>query len=269
MGLLILYYVYKWMTVPWSYYEEARTRRTVHQNTVRRQHHHHQQQQQQERYRELTKELQHHERVGLMWVLLSPCIVAYSLRFSSYLLTNHDRYMGYFNVTIFLLAALIRPCGRLLSLFQDRMQELQSALKDNEREIDVLQKRVDHMDRQMDELHDALVAKTEVIKITTDIRPLLKRTQKVARRVDREDWFDRPAFEDRYMALSKRVNELNHLILYRIEQDQVHTSQRTIVTLMLLPAKILVWIVQYARSYLPFQPHHSTSSPSVASCSPC
>ncbi|KAI9494414.1 hypothetical protein BDB00DRAFT_762056 [Zychaea mexicana] len=252
LSLLTLYYVYKWMTVPWSYFEGARARRIIHQNATS--------------HRttasplsldpkriQLGQELRHEERVGLFWVLLSPFIVAYSLRFTRYFLTNHERYMGYFNLFIFVLAAMIKPSEYALSLLCDRTQELQTCLGPDERITDVLHSRVDRMHKEMNDFYGELITKKDVNEIATELDPAVKKLAKAAKRVERKEAKFKEWSEERFSAIDGKVNGLDQVILYRIEQDQLQSSQRTLVALMFLPVNIALWAAKGMIGWLPIQ----------------
>ncbi|KAG1181121.1 hypothetical protein G6F62_013798 [Rhizopus arrhizus] len=53
LTVLVLYYVYKWITVPWTYYESARSRRLSNQSNMEK------------KKLALEQELKHHELIGL------------------------------------------------------------------------------------------------------------------------------------------------------------------------------------------------------------
>lgn len=148
--------------VPWENYEAARRRRIIHQSasTFRpsRQH-------------EFTAgELRHHEHVNLAWVIASPFIVAYTLRFSRYFLTNHERYLGYFQVSLFVLGALVRPLHHATQLLQEKAEALQSDAQDYASGLNhdapatvgALQDRMDQMLAEIEELYDELATKKDV-----------------------------------------------------------------------------------------------------------
>ncbi|KAI8139355.1 hypothetical protein BJV82DRAFT_626946 [Fennellomyces sp. T-0311] len=255
MSLLFLYYVYKWMTVPWSYFEGARARRIIHQNASAHRN--------DAKRIELGEKLRHEERVGLFWVMLSPFIVAYSLRFGRYFLTNHERYMNYFNIIIFVLAAMVKPCEHALSLLCDRTQELQDDLGPDERIADVLQSRVDRMYKEINDLYGELATKKDVGEIASEFSPAIEKIAKAAKRMERKEAKFKEWSEERFSVIDDKVDDLDQLILYRIEQDQRQSSQRTLVTLMFLPVNIGLWAAKNMTGWLPIQvPLLSSALPS-------
>ena len=116
----------------------------------------------------LGQELRREERVGLFWVFISPFIAAYSLRFTRYFLTNHERYMGYFNIFIFVLAAMIKPSEHALSLLRDRTQELQNHLGRDEQLTDMLHSRADQMHKEISYLYGELATKKDIGRVNNN-----------------------------------------------------------------------------------------------------
>lgn len=169
MVLLVLYYVYKWITgtthlfhslivthlyvmlVPWSYYESARARRT---NTTKRK-------------ESVEQELRRHELMGLIWVILSPAIAGYTLQYSRYILSNHDKYMSTFNVTVFVLAASIKPLIHIIALLTERTLFLQSEVHADETEIQVLAKKLEIIQEELDGLRKAYATKRDLGQVST------------------------------------------------------------------------------------------------------
>ncbi|KAI7853990.1 hypothetical protein BDC45DRAFT_441349 [Circinella umbellata] len=246
LSLLMLYYVYKWMTVPWSYFEGARARRIIHDNASARVF-------VDSKRIKLGQELRHEERVGLFWVFISPFIVAYSLRFTRYFLTNYECYMGYFNILIFVLAAMIKPSEHALSLLCDRTQELQSYLGRDERLTDVLCSRADQMHKEINYLYGQLATKKDVGKVTAGLEPAIEKIVKSAKRMENRELKFKKWTEERLFAIDDKVDELDELILYRIEQDKRKSSQRTLVALMFLPVNIALWAAKGMTGWLPIQ----------------
>ena len=160
-------------TVPWSYYESARSRRMIHQYAA---HKHHQQQHQHmdskrkeyamKRKASVEEELRRHELIGLAWVIMSPAIAGYTLQYSRYFLSNYEKYMSTFNVTVFVLAATLKPLVHVMALLRERTLFLQSEMQVDETEIEVLQKKIEMMEDEMDGLRKAFATKRDLGQVT-------------------------------------------------------------------------------------------------------
>lgn len=162
--------------MPWSYYESARSRRMIHQYAAHNPRHQHQQQQEEEEegpdgkrkeYASLRKasvkeELRRHELIGLTWVVMSPAIAGYTLQYSRYFLSNYDKYMSTFNVTVFVLAATLKPLFHVMALLRERTLFLQSEIQVDESEMKLLQRKMEMMEVELDGLRKAFVTKRDL-----------------------------------------------------------------------------------------------------------
>ncbi|KAG0194044.1 hypothetical protein DFQ28_001845 [Apophysomyces sp. BC1034] len=158
--LLILYYVYKWLTVPWAYYESARSRRILHQNTSQLDDK--KQLAEYERRQVMAQELRRHELVGLLWVVISPAVAGYTLQYSRYFLNNYERYMSSFNVVVFVLAASIKPLAHVMTLLRERTLHLQSELQVTDGQVQLLQDKLDLMEDELQNLRKAFATKKDL-----------------------------------------------------------------------------------------------------------
>lgn len=164
----ITHNTHDYSAVPWSYYESARSRRMIHQYAA----HKHQQQQQHmdskrkeyalKRKASVEEELRRHELIGLAWVIMSPAIAGYTLQYSRYFLSNYEKYMSTFNVTVFVLAATLKPLVHVMALLRERTLFLQSEMQVDETEIEVLQKKIEMMEDEMDGLRKAFATKRDL-----------------------------------------------------------------------------------------------------------
>lgn len=269
MLLLILYYVYKWLTVPWSYYESARSRRIIHQNSEKAYKANgddKRMEQEHQRRQLITAELRRHELAGLIWVVLSPAIAGYSLRYSRYLLSNVDRYISGFNVTVFILAASIKPLSHIISLLHERTLFLQSEAAISESQIHVLQTKLDLLEKELFGLRKAFATKKDLGQVVSeDINPTLQHLAKALKRFEKRDVALRTWSEEQFTSLDLKVREFDQYILYRIEQDQRQQAHGMVVSLILLPLNISLWVAKRMTHLLPIQQkgkHLLTTTPS-------
>ncbi|KAI9029777.1 hypothetical protein CLU79DRAFT_736006 [Phycomyces nitens] len=253
MILLILYYVYKWITVPWSYYESARSRRMIHQNATsyadplddRKRG------TEFERRRQLAYELRRHELMGLMWVIASPALAGYTLQYSRYFLSNYDKYVSSFNVTVFVFAASLKPLAHVMLLLRERTLYLQSEMQVQESETQRLQRKLDIMEEELIGLRKAFATKKDLGQATEGLGPTLEQLTKAMRRCEKKETALRACYDERFTAVDKKVREFDQFICYRIEQDQRKSTQRAVATLLFLPLNITFWVAKRMTRLLP------------------
>ncbi|PHZ09371.1 uncharacterized protein RHIMIDRAFT_263710 [Rhizopus microsporus ATCC 52813] len=228
--LLILYYVYKWITVPWTYYESARSRRISQANKT-----------------ELEQELRKHELMGLAWVILSPLMAGYTLYYSRRFLNNHDKYMSSFNITVFVLAASVKPLVHVMALLRERTLFLQNEVSINESELDRLQKKLDIMEEELYDLRRAFATKKDLGQVTNGIAPNIQQLAKAMKRIEKRDLEFRLWSEEKIMAIDKKVQDIDQYICYTLEQR----PRRFIMTCMFFPLNLTFWAMKRMTNLLP------------------
>jgi hypothetical protein len=140
--------------VPWSYYESARSRRIIHQYSNKSF--------ASKRKEFVEEELRRHELIGLIWVVMSPAIAGYTLQYSRYFLSNYDKYMSTFNVTVFVLAATLKPLIHVMALLRERTLFLQSEMQIDETQMETLQKKLELMQEELEGLRKAYATKRDL-----------------------------------------------------------------------------------------------------------
>ncbi|KAI9021690.1 hypothetical protein CLU79DRAFT_752816 [Phycomyces nitens] len=260
--LLILYYVYSWVTVPWTYYEGARSRRMIHENAV----HSSTNPTESDRRAAIADELHRHEILGLIWVLVSPAIAGYTLQYSRYFLHHYERYINSFNVAVFVLAASIKPLSHVMNLLKERTVYLQSEIQVTESHVDALQKKLNIMEEELYGLRRAFVTKKDLGQVTKEINPTIHQLAKSIRRFERKESAMRQWSEECFESINSKVREFDDFICYRIEQDQ-RSSHGIFVSLVLLPLNIIFWVAKRMTGIFPI-PRSLLSYPKKTTCPP-
>ncbi|KAI8991129.1 hypothetical protein BDF20DRAFT_842831 [Mycotypha africana] len=254
MVLLVLYYVYMWITVPWSYYEGARSRRISHY-----QHRGHEiddayddenvrAARLSQRKRMVQEELRRHELLGLLWVIVSPAIAAYTLQYSRYVLTNHEKYMSSFNIKVFVIGASIKPLIHVMALLRERTLFLQSEMQVDETDLELLQKKMELLKDELDVLKKAMATKKDLGQVTQNITPSIQQLSKAFKNFEKKESQLKTWSEDRFTEVNKKFQDVDQFICYSVEQEQ----RRSIVaTLMFLPIHIVFWTLKRASALLP------------------
>jgi hypothetical protein len=110
----------------------------------------------------IEDELRRHELTGLAWVLVSPAIAGFSLQYSRFLFSNYDKYMSSFNVTVFVLAASVRPLIHVIDLLRERTALLQSEITINETEMEQLSTKLYHLEGELHNLRASFATKRDL-----------------------------------------------------------------------------------------------------------
>ncbi|KAG0786440.1 hypothetical protein G6F62_008336 [Rhizopus arrhizus] len=207
-----------------------------------------------EKQQKIHAELRRHELAALIWIVLSPLIAGYTLQYSRYLLCNVDRYISAFNITVFILAASIKPLSQVMLLLQERTVYLQNEVNFDEGEVVMLQNRLNSLEKEFEMLRRAYVTKKDLGQITEDINPTIHRLAKAIQRFEKRDNALRSWSQEQFIAIDQKVKEFDQYICYRIEQDQRQQAHGVVVSLILLPLNIFLWVAKCMSFWLPV-PH--------------
>lgn len=206
----------------------------------------------------ITAELRRHELAGLVWVIFSPIIAGYTLQYSRLLLSNVDKYISAFNVTVFTLAASIKPLSHVIVLLQERTLFLQSEALITETQVQLLQSRLDLVEKELFGLRKAYATKKDLGQMTEEINPTLHQLAKTLKRFEKRDMTMRSWTEEQFTAIDLKVREFDQYICYRIEQDQRQQAHGMVVSLILLPLNISLWAAKRITLLLPV--HHNSAN---------
>ncbi|KAI8358561.1 hypothetical protein BD560DRAFT_484270 [Blakeslea trispora] len=258
MLLLILFYVYKWMTVPWSYYDSAKSRHMLYQHSPMKKDCL-MSEREKEKNQAIQKELHRHELVGLAWVILSPLIAGYTLHSSRYFLSNFDHYISSFNIGIFILAASIKPVTHVMTLLQERTLFLQSESQIAESQIDLLENKIDILEKQVYWLRRQASKKHGDHNNNHTLHHLTK----AFNRAEKRDIALRSCMQEQLDEMDSKVREFSQKIGIQLEPQQQHKFKKnkkalyeyfawhTVVHLFLLPLHVSLWIVRHTLWFLP------------------
>lgn len=203
----------------------------------------------------ITAELRRHELAGLLWVMFSPVIAGCTLQYSRYLLSNVDRYISSFNVTVFILAASIKPLSHVIMLLQERTLFLQSEALISESKVEALETKMDLLEKELYGLRKAYATKKDLGQVVTDdINPSLQQIAKALKRFEKRDIALKTWSEEQFNSIDHKVREFDQYICYRIEQDQRQQAHGMVISLILLPLNISLWVAKRMTLLLPV--HH-------------
>ena len=105
-------------------------------------------------------------------------------------------------------------------------------------------------------------------QVTDGLNPTIQQLSKTLRRFEKKESVLRSWSEDRFSSLENKVREFDQFICYRIEQDQRQSAHGMVVTLVLLPLNITLWVAKRMTGLLPVPRallgHASTTAKSTA-----
>ncbi|CAG8558122.1 14662_t:CDS:10 [Funneliformis caledonium] len=237
--LLIAFYLYNIIKVPWELYYAARSRRVVNENLTDQA----DDPAQEELRNKASKELRRQELWALLLVIVSPIIGGYALHCAKLYLTDYDKYISHFNIILFVFAAGIRPLMHITSLAKNRTLYLQEQVHYPSTEVELLKRRVQHLEYEFSQLRRGFATKKDVINVRDGFEPTLSQLNKAVRRYEKKEQFLRNYSEERFAYLESKLREYDSFISYKIQEEQATTISRSMTQIILLPFNIAKYFV--------------------------
>lgn len=215
-------------------------------------------------------ELQTHENLALLACFLGPILGAYLLHaIRSQLTRPSEGLVSNFNLTIFVLAAELRPSSHLIGLIQARTLHLQRVVRANTSDIDRvqdekisdLQQRLEETEARITDTISTAEARTvkngtaaEVQSIRTSLQPQLDALNRAVRRYEKRATTQTIQTEARLQDLEARLRDALSLAAVAAERSQrpgiVYAALDWASSLFMLPFQALwsvfIWPVEYA-----------------------
>ncbi|CAG8575483.1 11547_t:CDS:2 [Acaulospora colombiana] len=231
--------------VPWELYYAARSRRVMNDNINNAD------PAQEDQRNHAAKELRRHEKWALLLVIASPIIGGYALHGAKRYLTDYDKYISHFNIVLFVLAAGIRPSMHVISLAKNRTLHLQEQVHYPSTEVELLKRRVQHLEYEFSQLRRGFATKRDVINIKDDFEPTISQLNKAVRRNEKKEQYLRNYSEERFAYLENKLREFDTLITYKLQEEQAASLSRNMMQVMFLPLNITFTMFSYAKYILP------------------
>ncbi|ORX91620.1 hypothetical protein K493DRAFT_409246 [Basidiobolus meristosporus CBS 931.73] len=156
---------------------------------------------------EAEKKLRRQEKLAFSIVVISPILGGYLLLMSRNYLSQFDKYFSQLNITIFILAAGIKPITFLAGLLKKRALMLQEEIHYPVGEIEGLRRRVGLLENELNQLRKAYATKLEVGQIRDRVEPTLLQISTVLQRYDRREQKIRARCEEKLSRLERKLNE--------------------------------------------------------------
>lgn len=87
--------------------------------------------------------------------------------------------------------------------------------------------------------------------MTEGLSPTIEQLAKTLKRFEKKENALRSWSEDRFSVIEQKVSEFDQYICYRVEQEQRQSAHGVVVTLVLLPLNIVLWVAKCMTGLLP------------------
>ncbi|KAI1310568.1 hypothetical protein EDD11_003683 [Mortierella claussenii] len=241
--MLIAFFLYNIIKVPWELYHAARTRRvlltSVSANAApvdpvleqRRQ--------------SAAASLRRQEFISLLLVLASPFLGGYVLQYLKSFFSSYEDYLSALNIELFIIASGIRPLTHLVGLLRSRALHLQEQVHYPDAEVELLKRKVVSIEAELSQLRRAFATKRDVLQVQDSVEPTLHQLTKQIKRHDKKEILLRSYTEERFATIDEKMREYDTILAYRITEEQHRSS------LLFLPINILVAMLGYCTFFLP------------------
>ncbi|CAI2182608.1 12449_t:CDS:2 [Funneliformis geosporum] len=225
--------------VPWELYYAARSRRVVNENLSEQA----EDPTQEQLRNQATRDLRRQEMWALLFVIVSPILGGYALHGAKMYLTDYDKYISHFNIILFVFAAGIRPLMHITNLAKNRTLHLQEQVHYPSTEVELLKRRVQHLEYEFSQLRRGFATKRDVINVRDNFEPTLSQLNKAVRRYEKKEQCLRNYSEERFAYLETKLREYDTFIAYKLQEEQATTISRSMTQIILLPFNIAKYFV--------------------------
>ncbi|CAG8766601.1 12249_t:CDS:1, partial [Cetraspora pellucida] len=200
--------------------------------------------------KQAEKELRLQEMWALLLVVASPIIGGYALHGAKMYLTDYDKYISHFNIMLFVFAAGIRPLMHIANLAKNRTLYLQEQVHYPSTEVELLKRRVQHLEYEFSQLRRGFATKRDVLNVRDGFEPTLSQLNKAVRRYERKEQYLRNYSEERFAYLESKLREFDSIISCKLQEEAISVP-RSMMQFMFLPFNIAFAILGYATYFLP------------------
>jgi len=236
--MLIAFYLYNIIKVPWELYHAARAKRIEYLGQTSDLN--------QDARRSLAaRELRRQEFISLIIVIISPWLGGKALHFGKEYLTDYDKYISNFNINLFVFAAAIRPIMHVISLVKSRAIFLQEQVHYPSTEVELLKRRVQHLEHELSQLRRAFATKRDVMQVKDGMEPALAHLGKTVRRHEKKISTQHGDLEQRFDELDARLRQYETYVAAQLNDQHSMTAvvPRNPVQLMMLPFTIVKYLL--------------------------
>ncbi|KAK3807230.1 MAG: hypothetical protein J3Q66DRAFT_357019 [Benniella sp.] len=241
--LLIAFFLYNIIKVPWELYYAARSRRvllssvTANAGPV--------DPVQEKRRQVAAASLWRQEFLSLVLVLASPFLGGWTLQYLKTFFSSYEDYLSSLNIELFIIASGIRPLMLLVSLLKARALHLQELVHYPDSDVETLKKKIASIEAELNSLRRGFATKRDVIQVQDSVEPTLHQLTKQIKRHDKKENLLRSYTEERFANIDEKLREYDSLLAYRLTEEQHRSS------LLFLPINIILAMVGYCTFFIP------------------
>ncbi|KAM0754746.1 hypothetical protein T439DRAFT_120845 [Meredithblackwellia eburnea MCA 4105] len=206
--LLVCFYLYQLVKVPWTIYRASHARYVLHGSisgqtdgaagatedpiTAARRHYH-------------VQALRRNELLSLLMTMVVPVAGSYLLFYVKYLLSDPDHYINKTTISLFALATSVKPVLHFGKLVKRNSLYHQEGVWYPSTDIHLLRRRMEALERDLSQLTRAFATKDDVRTLRDGVDVPLSQLSRAVRRWDRKEEYLRMSTEERFSLLDQRL----------------------------------------------------------------
>jgi hypothetical protein len=180
--------------------------------------------------RKAMVELGRSELFSLLMTAVTPLTGAYLLYLARGMLSDPDRYINSFTISLFGLATSFKPLLHLAELFKRRSLYYQEVVHYPSTQVHLLQRKIDRMEQDLGLLNRAFATKEEVRLLRNGVDVPLTQLTKAVRRYEKKEEYLRLSSEERFALLETKLDEaqkdamMNAELIERLKKEYDEAS---------------------------------------------
>ena len=193
-------------SVPWEMYYDSRSRRILKMTMLDEDDSPESIEYFRER-QEAVHKLERTEMISLAMTVLAPVVGAYFLFFARGMLSDPDRYINRFTISLFSLATAVKPLLHLSELVKRRSLYYQEVVHYPSTRVHYLHQKIDALSSQLAQLNQAYATKDALREFQEKLDKPVSALAKSVRKYERKEEFARLSSEERFALLDAKLEE--------------------------------------------------------------
>lgn len=212
--------------VPWDLYYASRSRRILSLSLEEDEDDSNSHFQRQEAIHQLAVA----ELLSLSMTIVTPAAGAYLLYLARNMLSDPDRYINTFTISLFALATAVKPLLHLAERIRQRSLFYQEVVHYPSTQVHLLQRKIDRLEKDLSALNRAFATKEEVRNLKDGVDVPLTQLSKAVRRYERKEEVLRLTSEERFAMLDARLDDalkesaMNAEVIDRLKREYDQAS---------------------------------------------
>ncbi|SCZ93050.1 BZ3500_MvSof-1268-A1-R1_Chr6-2g08429 [Microbotryum saponariae] len=203
---IVCFYLYQLIKVPWDIYYASHAR-VVLDAALPKPGQEGYDPQQAQRKDFSVRQLKRTELLSLLATMLVPAAGSGLLYYARGLLSDPDRYINRFLISMFAIATSVKPFLHFAKLVQHNSLYHQEQVWYPSTEVHFLRRRIEALEKDLSQLTRAFATKDDVRNLRDGVDVPLSQLSKAVRRFDRKEEYLRLSSEERFSLLEQRLEE--------------------------------------------------------------